>query len=161
MYVDDRELSGKKQNIDPMWKVLMKHIDLEEPTSFLDHVYLGCTQRERETSKDIVDNYNKMFESSEKYLAWGNLMRPSLHGRAKILWTITETYLNPGSLQKQKKSCLVQGDMTQTSLHCPMTWKVMQRNLWCGAASWPIKQLSNFSKSQLHALIDDHKLKEE
>ena len=34
-----------------------------EPTSFLDHVYLGCTQRQCEISKDIVDNYGTMFES--------------------------------------------------------------------------------------------------
>ena len=35
-----------KQNLDPMWKVLNKEVDLGEPTSFLDHVYLGCTQRQ-------------------------------------------------------------------------------------------------------------------
>ena len=46
VYVDDSKLAGKKQNIDPMWKELMKEIDLREPTSFLDHVYMGCTQRE-------------------------------------------------------------------------------------------------------------------
>ena len=57
MYVEDRELAGKKQNIDPMWKVLMKDVDLGEPTSFIDHVYLGCTLRECETSKGFVDNY--------------------------------------------------------------------------------------------------------
>ena len=57
-----KKLAGKKHNIDPMWKVLMK-VDLGEPTSFLDHVYLGVTQRERETSKDIVDNYRNIFES--------------------------------------------------------------------------------------------------
>ena len=56
-------MTGKKQNIDPMWKVLMKQVDLGEPTSFLDHVYLGCTQRECETSRDIVDIYKNMFES--------------------------------------------------------------------------------------------------
>ena len=27
----------------PTWKILMKDVDLEEPTSFLDHVHLGCT----------------------------------------------------------------------------------------------------------------------
>ena len=43
--------------IDPMWKVLNNEVDLGEPTSFLDHVYLGCTQRQCEISKDIVDNY--------------------------------------------------------------------------------------------------------
>ena len=39
VYVDDIKLAGKKQNIDPMWK-LLKEVDLGEPTSFLDHVYL-------------------------------------------------------------------------------------------------------------------------
>ena len=63
MYVDDIKLGGKKQNIDPMWTVLNKEVDLGEPTSFLDHVYLGCTQRKCEISKDIVDNYRAMFES--------------------------------------------------------------------------------------------------
>ena len=38
--VDDIDSDGKKQNIDPMWKVLNKEVDLGEPTSFLDHVYL-------------------------------------------------------------------------------------------------------------------------
>ena len=46
-----------------MWKLLNKEVDLAEPTSFFDHVYLGCTQRQCEISKDIVDNYRTMFES--------------------------------------------------------------------------------------------------
>ena len=60
VYVDDIKLAGKKHNIDPMWKVLNKEVDLGEPTSFLDHVYLGCTQRQCQISKDIVDNYRTM-----------------------------------------------------------------------------------------------------
>ena len=55
VYVDDIKLAGKKQNLNPMWKVLNKEVDLGEPTSFLNHVYLGCTQRQCEISKDIVD----------------------------------------------------------------------------------------------------------
>ena len=54
---------GWKENINPIWKVLNKEVDLEEPTSFLDHVYLGCTQRQSEISKDTVDNYRAVFES--------------------------------------------------------------------------------------------------
>ena len=50
------------ENIQPTWKILMKD-DLGEPTSFLDHVYLGCTQRECQISNDIVTNYRNMFES--------------------------------------------------------------------------------------------------
>ena len=41
----------------------MKEVELGEPTSFLDHENLGCTQRQCEKSKDIVDNYTTMFES--------------------------------------------------------------------------------------------------
>ena len=44
VYVDDIKLAGKNQNFDPMWKTPMKEVDMGEPTSFLDHVYLGCIQ---------------------------------------------------------------------------------------------------------------------
>ena len=60
---DDIKLAGKKQNPDPMWKLLKKEVDLGEPTFFLDHVYLGCTQRQCEISKNTVDNHRTMFES--------------------------------------------------------------------------------------------------
>ena len=63
VYVDDIKLAGKKQNTNPMWKVLSKEVDLGEPTFLLDHVNLGCTQRQFEISKDIVDNSRTMFES--------------------------------------------------------------------------------------------------
>ena len=46
-----------------MWKLLNKEVDLGKPTSFLDHVSLGCTQRQCEISKDIVDNHRTLFES--------------------------------------------------------------------------------------------------
>ena len=32
----------------------MKNVDIEEPTSFLDHVYFGCTQRECKPGETIV-----------------------------------------------------------------------------------------------------------
>ena len=61
--VDDIKFAGKKQNMNPMLKVLNKEVVLGEPTSFLDDVNLGCTQRQREISKDVVDNFRTMFES--------------------------------------------------------------------------------------------------
>ena len=51
LYVDDIKLAGKKQNLDPMWKLLKKEVDLGEPTSFLDHVHFGCIQRQCEMRK--------------------------------------------------------------------------------------------------------------
>ena len=66
----------------------MKELDLGEPTSFPDHVYLECNQRECETSKDIVKNYRNMFESrisagAKKYLVPGFPTQTSHHGRKK------------------------------------------------------------------------------
>ena len=63
MHVDDIKLAGKTENIEPTWKILMTDVDLGEPTSFLDHVYLGCTQRECKIRSEIVTNYRDMFES--------------------------------------------------------------------------------------------------
>ena len=63
VYVDDSKMAGKKQIIDPMWKLLMKDVGLGQPTSYLDNVLLGCTQRECKKSQDGVDNYRDMFES--------------------------------------------------------------------------------------------------
>ena len=45
-----------------MWTLLHKEVDLGEPTSYQYHVYLGCTQRQCQISKDILDNHRTMFE---------------------------------------------------------------------------------------------------
>ena len=79
--VDDIQLAGKKQNIGPMGKVLNKEVDLGEPTSFLDHVYLGCVQRQakirvpmtwkampRNVWNDIVSWQTRRLNNSTKYL---------------------------------------------------------------------------------------------
>ena len=68
VYVDDIKLAGKTENTEPTWKILLEDVDLGEPTSFLDHVYLGCTQRECNISDEIVANYRDMFES--RILCW-------------------------------------------------------------------------------------------
>ena len=60
----------------PMWKKLMKRADLGEPTSFLDKLYLGCTQREYKVNENVVHQYREMFESrisataTEKLPGW-------------------------------------------------------------------------------------------
>ena len=49
--LDDMQMAGKNQNMTPMWKKLMTDNDLDEPTSFLDQMNLGCTQRECELNE--------------------------------------------------------------------------------------------------------------
>ena len=43
----------EENNVEPMWKRLMKQVDLETPTQFLDHVSLECTQRECKPDKKV------------------------------------------------------------------------------------------------------------
>ena len=50
VYVDDIKLAGKKKLI---WE--------NQHLSLIVYVYLGCTQRQCQISKDIVDNYRAMF----------------------------------------------------------------------------------------------------
>ena len=131
VYVDDIKLAGKKQNINPMWKVRNKEVDLGEPTSFLDHVYLGmhsttmwnkqryCVQRQCEISKDIVDNYRTMFESR----------------------------ISAGATEKLPCS------ENLSIFRGPMTWKVLPRNVWNDIVSWQTKRLNNSTKYLLHALM--------
>ena len=69
-------MTGKRQNVAPMRKNFMKNVNITEPTSFLDRVYMGCTQRECKPNETIVEQYTKMFESrisavaTEKLPGW-------------------------------------------------------------------------------------------
>ena len=61
VYVDDTNIDGRKKFYN-MWKKLMKLVDPGDPTSFLVHVNLGCTQRECKSNGSINEKYKKMFE---------------------------------------------------------------------------------------------------
>ena len=125
VYVDEIKLAGKDQHISPTWKILMKDIDLGEPTSFLDHVNLGCTQRECEVSKDVVDNYRSMFEPR----------------------------ISAGATEKLPTTRAMEKPMPKRYLHGPTIWKVMPRNVWNDIASWQAGRLNNSTKYLLHALM--------
>ena len=112
VHVDDITLAGKKQNLDPMWKALNREVDLGEPASFLDHVYLGCTQRQCQTSKDIVDNSRTMFESrisagaTEKYHA----RKIFVFLRGPAIWKVM-----PRNVWNNSTKYLLHASMTTTS----------------------------------------------
>ena len=97
--MDDIKLAGKTQNIDSMWKVLIKEVDLGEPTSFFDHVFWVAFKESVRLVKifwqatEIRSNPGFLLEPEKNYL-------PELQG---IL------------MQKQYLLGL-------------MTWKLMQRN---------------------------------
>ena len=69
VFVVDIKMAGKKRNLAPIrwyWGA----------NTFLDHVYLGCIQRECDPNEKINGQYNKMFESrvsceaTEKLTGW-------------------------------------------------------------------------------------------
>ena len=132
VYVDDTKLTGKKQNINPMWNVLNKNqllykeVDLGEPTSFLDHVYLGCIQRQCEISKDIVDNYRTMFES--RISAGGTEKLPCSENQRISSWSY--------DMEGHVKKCV---------------------EIYCALANKTTQQLYKVSTP----VIDDHHFKEE
>ena len=56
-----KKMSGKKQNMDRMCKILQIEIDLEDPTPFIDQVFLSCTQREASVDPRAVHSKNELF----------------------------------------------------------------------------------------------------
>ena len=90
VYVDDIKLAGKRQNVDPMWKVLNKEVDLGEPTYFLDHENLGCTRRQCDTSRDTVDSYRAIFESRMSAGATENYHARKIYVflRGRAIWKV-------------------------------------------------------------------------
>ena len=97
-------MAGTKQNLAPMWEKLTNDVDILEPTSFLDHVDLGCTQRECKPNEKIIGQYNKMFDyqiKKEELESKGELSEVCSHivlkclylariGRPDSLWSVNK-----------------------------------------------------------------------
>ena len=137
----------RNKNIDPMWKLLNKEIDLGEPTSFLDHVYLGRTQRQCEISKDIVDIYRTMFESRISAVR----IRESYHTRKYSYFFIVLRY--GGSCKEMCGTILWVGKQddstTPQSIYSMHRWPSLQRGRI--KICWRIvkSMLSNCSKMRI------------
>ena len=92
----------------------MKDVDLGEPTSLFDHVFLGCTSRECQISKDIVDNYQKMFESRIFAGAVQKLPVSEKSGANISSWT----YQMEGHAKKcEERYCELPASKTTQQLH--------------------------------------------
>ena len=92
--VDDIKMSGKKQNLVPMWKHLMRNDDLEETTSFLDHVYLGCTQGECKPTETVLEQKNEDVRIT--YLCWSN---------RKVTWVAKTSRTNCSVVLRNGRTC--------------------------------------------------------
>ena len=87
-------LPPMRQNINQMWKVLKKEVDFGEPTSSFDHVYVGCTQRGFETSKDVVEhtemclNLESQQAQKKNFFVQGILTQTFSHG--SMTWKVMQ-----------------------------------------------------------------------
>ena len=50
--VDDIKMAGRSRILASMCKKLMKDVDIEEPTSFLDHVFFVLHSTEMQTQRE-------------------------------------------------------------------------------------------------------------
>ena len=57
--VDDINFFGKKQNMAPMWKKLMKNVDLDEPHHFLTMLILDALRDFANWHTKLLNNYTK------------------------------------------------------------------------------------------------------
>ena len=90
-----------------MWKILMKDVDLEGPKSFLDHVYLGCTQREMRNEQRYcrkLQNYVWIRSHGITRKKWqGNLLHPEIQ---RIHWSRKWTHnfrMSPAAVPRKEK----------------------------------------------------------
>ena len=117
------KISWKKQNIEPMWKVLMKPVDLGAPTSFLNMFIWSALNENATTSKDIEENYRNMFISEfpqdqlqKLPCLLGNPTQTSVHG--SMIWKV---------MQRNVSSCIASwpiktpSNCTKLQLHVLMT----------------------------------------
>ena len=135
--VDDiKKKAGKKQNLAPVWMKLMKNVDLHEPTSFLDHVYWRCTQRECRPNEIVIQKYKEMFESrisagaTEKLPGW---VKPHAKNCSVVLRrgrTCSNMHGTASRIGEQKDRATVQ------SFKCLLGWSsIQERGAWI---SWRI-----------------------
>ena len=88
----------------------MKNVDFDEPTSFHDHVFVGCTQRECRPNESIIEECRNMFKSRisagafEKLLGlsrglttWKDVRKSAQKGI--VIWK-TKRWSNCGQFQR-------------------------------------------------------------
>ena len=102
VYVDDIILAGKKQNLDPMWKLLNKEVDLGEPTSFLDQLGMhSTTMPNKQRYCGQLQNRVRI----ANFCGWiGKITMLGTFEYFFVVSSITESCLNPEFPQEQPKN---------------------------------------------------------
>ena len=91
VYVDDMKTARKTQNMPKMWATLQKKVDLDDPVSLLDPVYLGCTQRAAQVDNRIVMDKQNCSRSSQAQIQMSKQRRhiPKTSQLRATTWKVT------------------------------------------------------------------------
>ena len=55
-------MAGRRESLAPMWAILRKNIELEDPIPLVDQVYLVCTQRAATVDEEAIRTQTEMFQ---------------------------------------------------------------------------------------------------
>ena len=88
LYVDDIKLGGKKQNINPTWKILMNMLIWENQHHSLTTFTLVALKEKEKPAKILLTVLNDLCRSYRKIPSSGDLMRTHLHG--PMTWEVMQ-----------------------------------------------------------------------
>ena len=121
------KLAGKKQNIGPRWKVLVKDVDLGEPTSLFDHVYLVALNENVKQAKvlwtitEICLNPTFLQGLLKSCLFLRNLSQAFLHG--PMIWKVMQRNASNDIANWRTEQ---PNSNTKSQLHALTTWDLLE-----------------------------------
>ena len=134
-------MAGKKHNLAPMWKKLMKNVDIEDPTSFLDHVNGTAKQK-----KNLLDNRARCLNPV-------------------FLLEQPRNYQDGTTLaQKLQRGPTTWKDMLASALNDIAGWQTKRQSnntMFLGTTDWSETRERVWMRQQRRPCLDDHQIKKE
>ena len=129
---------GKKDIVGPMWKALLREIELEDPTLLQYQVYLGCTQkREAQVNQNAVqakvtnETQSKNKNSSQPITSWSDDMEGHAETRVEKYRELGVSAFKPAETRMGRRFSTEAFRMVQEN------WYQLVHRLYCHARSSP------------------------
>ena len=142
-----KKLAGKKQNINPIWIILMTKKLIWEIQHLSLIMYTWAALKMWNKQRYCGQLQNHVWIQNFSRSNWKTTMLGKSADLFMVLWHGKSCQIMP----KLQKSFQVQRNLMQAFLHGAMMWKVRQRNAWSDIVSWQTRRLNNSTKYLLHA----------